>query len=259
MLVGRPFGFHLQEIAPVAWVFVQPEAVEFENRVADHFEEEAVVRDHEQRGLGPGEEALQPLNHAEVEVVGGLVQEQQVRLLDEALGQRDPALFSAAEVVHETIGVVEAEFSEDFLGLRLVAPSVGPVHGVVSGLQGFGVLALGGLLVLANGAHGVVVRFKQVGENRPVEVEPVVLGEVGNAGLPVEGHGAGIGAFDVEQHLHEGAFARSVSGDQGCLLALVQSEVEVLENEPLAKPLGQPLHRKHISACHGAKVAARAR
>ena len=238
---------------------MQSESVQFEDGVAHHFQEEPVVGDHQQGGLGPGEKSFQPFDHAEVEVVGGLVEQEEVRLFDEAFGEGDPALLAAAQLVDEPVRVVQAQFSEDFLGLRLVAPGVSPVHGIVGRLKGFGIVALCGVLVLADGAHGVVVGLEEVGKDGAVEVEAVVLGEVGHPGLAVEGDGAPVGALDAEEDLHQGALARAVPGHERGLLALIEAEVQVLEDEPFAEPLRQPFYRKHVSACHGAKVEAERR
>ena len=67
-----------------------------------------------------------------------------------------------------------------------------------------------------------------------------------------------IGPLNVQQHLHQGAFSGTVSGDQGRLLSRGPAKMEVLKNEAFAKTLCQPLYRKHIAACHAAKVAGEA-
>ena len=68
-----------------------------------------------------------------------------------------------------------------------------------------------------------------------------------------------LGALDAEEDLHQGALARAVPGHERGLLALIEAEVQVLEDEPFAEPLRQPFYRKHVSACHGAKVEAERR
>ena len=84
----------------------------------------------------------------------------------------------------------------------------------------------------------------------------MVLGEVGHPGLAVEGDRPSVGALDAEKDLHQGALACAVPCHECGFLALIETEVQVFEDEPFAEPLGQPFHRKHVSACHGAKVEA---
>ena len=54
-------------------------------------------RDQE-RPVAPGEVRLQPLQRGEVEVVGGLVEQQQVRVIDQQPRQRDAGLLAARQL-----------------------------------------------------------------------------------------------------------------------------------------------------------------
>jgi hypothetical protein len=58
-------------------------------------EEVPVVRDGDHRAGIFIEEVLQPLDRFGVEVVRGLVEEEQVGVLQEQSGERDPALLAA--------------------------------------------------------------------------------------------------------------------------------------------------------------------
>ncbi len=60
--------------------------------------ERSVVADDQDGSLVAGNEAAEPLNALEVEVVGGLVEEQQIGMAEEELGERDPHLPSAREL-----------------------------------------------------------------------------------------------------------------------------------------------------------------
>ena len=60
--------------------------------------ESAVVADDEDGAVVVGDKAAQPLDALEVQVVGGLVQEQQVGVAQEELGQRDAHLPAAREL-----------------------------------------------------------------------------------------------------------------------------------------------------------------
>ena len=60
--------------------------------------EGAVVADDEDGAIVARDKAAQPLDALEVQVVGGLVQEQQVGVAQEELGQRDAHLPAAREL-----------------------------------------------------------------------------------------------------------------------------------------------------------------
>ncbi len=62
-------------------------------------EEGTVVRGHEQRTGAAPQGLLQPLDRAEVKVVGGLVEEEQVRVGDQQAGERGARLLAAGELL----------------------------------------------------------------------------------------------------------------------------------------------------------------
>ena len=62
-----------QESRVIAGIAVQLPPVEFYDRIADAVEEVAVVGDHEEGELGVAQILFQPLDHIEVEMVGGFV------------------------------------------------------------------------------------------------------------------------------------------------------------------------------------------
>jgi hypothetical protein len=69
----------------------QPAAVQFADARGELVEEGAVVGD-EQHGARPGADAVfQPLDGDDIEVVGGFVEQQQVGLADQRLGEAHPA------------------------------------------------------------------------------------------------------------------------------------------------------------------------
>jgi hypothetical protein len=78
---------------------------------ADRVEEPAVVGDGDDRARGLREGGLQHLERVEVEVVGGLVEQQQVGLLDQRGGKQRAGLLAAGQAVERAVGgeVVDAE------------------------------------------------------------------------------------------------------------------------------------------------------
>ena len=74
-------------------------AVEPHSRAAHPFEEAAVVRDDDESGRRPAEFVFQPFDHGKVEMVGGLVEQQDVRFRRHCPGERCPACLAAGKLV----------------------------------------------------------------------------------------------------------------------------------------------------------------
>ncbi len=92
---------------------------------ADVVEEVAVVRDGDDGAVVAGEEVLEPVDGLEIEVVGGLVEEQGFGVAEEGLGEEDADFLAALELGHfaivELVGDVEALEEDGGVGLGLVA------------------------------------------------------------------------------------------------------------------------------------------
>ena len=87
----------LQVGGVVALVGVGAAAVDLGDPLGDVVQEVPVVGDGEDGAGVLGEVLLQPLHALGVEVVGGLVEQQQVRLLQQQLAQRDAAALTTGE------------------------------------------------------------------------------------------------------------------------------------------------------------------
>ena len=98
--------------------------LELEHGGADRLEEPAVVGDHDDRGVERLELGLQPLERVDVEVVGRLVEQEQVGLGGERAAQRRARELAAGERRQEPVHVrvLEAEVVQH-VG-RAVAPRV---------------------------------------------------------------------------------------------------------------------------------------
>ena len=84
--------------------------------------EPPVVGDQHQL-MGPGEQKiLDPADGGDVQVVGGLVQQQQVRFRDQHLGQVEPHLEAAGKIMgaSDHVAVGEPQAGQDFLHLPVV-------------------------------------------------------------------------------------------------------------------------------------------
>ena len=76
----------------------QPAVAQLPDAAHDGVQEGPVVRCHQEGASAAGEVRLQPLERGEVEVVGGLVEQQQVRVVDEQPRQGDAGLLAARQL-----------------------------------------------------------------------------------------------------------------------------------------------------------------
>ena len=173
---ARPRLLGLEVGGVVALVRIGPAAVELEDPLGDVVEEVPVVGD---RDHGAGvllQVLLQPLHALGVEVVGRLVEQQQVGLLEQQLAQRDPAALATGE--HGDVGVRRraAQRVHRLLELGVEVPGVGVVE------------------LLLEPAHLVHELVGVVGRHLLGDlVEPVQLGlGLGHGLLDVAEHGLGL-------------------------------------------------------------------
>ena len=119
----------------------------------DGVEEVPVVRDGDQRAVVARQEILQPVDRVEIEVVGGLVEQQRLRLAEERLRQQHAHLLPALQLAHlalvERLGNVEAVEQHGGVALGGVAVLVADgafelaeAHAVFVGHFGLGVDAV---------------------------------------------------------------------------------------------------------------------
>ncbi len=118
----------LQVGGVVALVGVGLAPVELEDPLGDVVEEVPVVGDGEDGAGVRREVVLQPLHRLGVEVVGGLVEQQQIRLLEQELAQRDAATLTTREPVDEPVAGRAAQRVHGLVETAVEVPGVGVVE-----------------------------------------------------------------------------------------------------------------------------------
>ena len=116
----EPRGLLLEIIGEVAVVHVEAAAVQLRDARANAVKEVAVVRDHHQRAAVVRETILQPGDGRRVDVVGRLVQQQQIHRTDQRRRQRDALFLSAGERAHVRVEVRDAQLHQQRPRLILV-------------------------------------------------------------------------------------------------------------------------------------------
>ncbi len=209
----------------------------------DVVEEALVVRNHERDAAVPGEELLEPADRENVEVVGGLVEEQRVGAADEHLRQEHAELEAARER-RERQPVRRdrnAEPLEHRGGPRLERVpvevrerhlDVGEPAGVAVGVVDDPRALLERLPHLGLPHHGEV-------EDDLVVVEEAVLPQDPDARVTPDGHRAVAGRLVPREDLEEGGLPRAVRADQAVAGARVELKRDPLEEGAAAVRLGE--------------------
>ena len=185
--------------------------------VADGVEEPAVVGDHHQRGRTTDQVLGEPRDRLDVEVVGRLVEDQQVDVVEQQAGQRAAAAFSTREPVHGPVeGHVGQQHLDDLAGGRVTRPLV---------------VVLAGEHDLA---HGVGV------------VEQVALVEVADVQPAVQRDPATVGGLPAGHQVEQGGLAVAVAPDDADALTLGDAEAHLVEQDPHAVGLGDLLEVQQV-------------
>ncbi len=116
-------------------------SVQFHDPGGDFLEQHAVMGDKEQGGRKAQEELFQPVDGLDVQMVGGLVQEQQIRFADQSPGKKNPS-FESAGKGRELLVRRELQPGKDRVHPLLGLPAVCGIQGML-GLFQFGQDRLG--------------------------------------------------------------------------------------------------------------------
>ena len=129
---GRLFAIQVRRV--VARPAREPAAVEFQDAGRHFAEQGPIVRDEQQRAAIAQQKILQPADGVDVEVVGRLVQEQEVRAADHGLGQEHAAFHAGGKGRH--VGVrLEAHPRDDGFDLLVHVPAAVGFQGVLDAAQ----------------------------------------------------------------------------------------------------------------------------
>ncbi len=263
LLVLAAFGFaqssHLfvacGEVAGVATGIVSQFGVPDFDDFGDHLvKEEAVVGDEHHGERVVGQILFQPVAGGEVEMVGRLVEQQQVRPAQQQLGQGNAHLPTAREVLARLVAV----------GLRKTEPLEDPghlgLHGIAAALQEFllkmGVAVEVGRKVAATDAllqygnfrldgQQLVEGAARLGKEAAPGMLQAVLRQVADQGAAGYRDGAGVGFVLTGQQAQQGGLAGAVLAAQADPLARAQVPIDGIEHGLAGETLGDVDQLKH--------------
>ncbi len=120
----EPLLFQLQKPRVVRVIPPDFSPVDLQNLIRDLIEEIAVVCDHQNRAAERNQKLLQPLNHLRVQMIGRLVENQQIRRRQNRCHQGSPLLLPAGQGVRTHIRVIDSELLQHGADLSLRIPVV---------------------------------------------------------------------------------------------------------------------------------------
>ena len=212
---------------------MQPLVPQLQNAAHRDIQKIAVVRNQHDGVRIIRQVLLQPVAGFQIEVIGRFVEQQQVGLFEQQLGQRDAHLPAAGEFLGAAlpIALAEAEAAEDgtHLGFDGVAVARAELaframkavrHG---GVFGAGRIQFahprGQLLLLFFERPQFVEHRHAFGEHRAAGKRKPFLRQIADGDAALHGDGAGIEALDPGQHFQQRRFAGAVGAhDAGALL-----------------------------------------
>ena len=214
-------------------------AVEFEDPLRDVVEEVAVVGDGDDGAGVVAEEPLQPVDGFGVEVVGRLVEQQQIGVREQEAAQRDAAPLATGQ--HGDVGVVgrAAQRVHGDLDVAFEAPRVGGGDLVLE-LR----LLLADLVVVGVGVgphrHDLVVPVDEaldVGDavhhvalDVLGRIELRLLGEVADGEAGGQARLAGVAVVEAGHDLQQRRLAGAVRAEHADLGARVERQRDVLQH-----------------------------
>ena len=195
----------------------------------DAVEEVTVVRHHQQAEVGAAQVFFEPFRHIEVEVVGRLVEYQQVGFGDEGIGKCHALQLPAGEVFYQLVEVADFELRKDLFRFLLILPGLLVIHADKDFIQSGMSFRLHAALVLLYQLDGAVAMMEAGFEHGQFFGVLRVLLQIAYAQIAPEGDGAGVIAFLAGKDIEQRSLAGAVLGYQADALPLGHAEREILE------------------------------
>ena len=208
----------------------------------DHaVQEVAVVRDDDHRAVVGGEEVLEPGERLEVEVVGGLVEQQEIRTQQEEPGQRRPHAPAARELAERPVdrGGGEAEPAQDDLGLGLEPVAAEGLEAVLDLAVAVGQLRPASAAAMRAASARAPPRAARPRRSRtappPARCRPRCadfLGQIADGDAGVTVHSPGVRLLDTREDPAQRGLARAVGPAEADALAPADAPGDLAEQRP---------------------------
>jgi hypothetical protein len=225
----------------------------------DRIQEKPIVRDEDHRVGIRVQILFQPVARFEIEMVGRLVEQQQIGLAEEQLRQRDAHLPSTGEPLRRPleIGRFEAEPAEHRRGPQFDAVAVAQAelileiavameHRVVLGLRDARIgEPIFQTVHLRLDREQLTERARGLLEQRSAGVAQSVLGQVADRERCRCENRARIDLFEAGHHPQQGGFADAVGAAQTDAFPIVDLPGDVIEENAVAEGFREVLKLNH--------------
>ena len=210
-------------------------AIELDDACGDRGEEGAVVGDEEDGARIALQVFLEPADGVDIEMVRGLVEQEQVRLGDQRAAEQRAATPAAGQLVHPALGG-QRQARDDVLDLLLQPPAVAflePVLQLAQPLHVRRVVRLrhadGRLVILGDEGAELAETRRDFREDGAIAGRGNVLIETRDAQPGLAPDGAAVGRLIGRQHAQQAALAGAVAANQRKALAVLDLEVGFFE------------------------------
>ena len=230
LLLGQAFGASAFEGRVAAAIQVQLALLDMGNMVNHGVEKITVVGDQQQGARVALQPAFEPENRVQIQVVGWLVEQQQVGRAHQRLGQVQAHTPATGEVADAAIHlrVLEAQASQQLARAGIGGITVGAVQFTVQAGNGGAVVALLGCGQLGLHAAQVVIAVEHVVNGQPLEVVDL-LAHMGDTPVAGQQAIAGIRCQLTAQQGEQAGFTGAVGTDQTGLVTGVQGQLGAFE------------------------------
>ena len=245
VLVAHQSLDELRRLVPevvVADIHLDLAVVDVHDVGADRIQEVAVVGDDDDGALVVEQKVLEPVDGFDVQVVGRLVEHDDVGVSEERLGQKDLDLIARVGVGHPVVVLadVDPEALEDPAGVRLRFPSVhlGKLRLELGGQDPVFVrevlFFIDGVLLLHDVVEVLVAHDDGVHDRIGVVLELILLQD-GHPDAWLHRHIAAGGLELSGEDAQEGGLARAVGADDAVAVARRELQVRMLKEDGTGK------------------------
>ena len=193
-------GLQLQVLGVVGFVMADVAVGQLRDAVGHALQEVAVVGDHDETAVEFPQAVLQPDDHVAVQVVRRLVQDEDIRRMEQDGGEGHALALAAGEGAHGLGKVRDAQAGEH--GLGLVFHEGAGVRGEVG---------------------------KDLLQDRGLRVHLGVLGQEADLHVGVPADGAAVRHLLARQDAEKAALAGAVDADDADLVPLVEIEGDIIQ------------------------------
>ena len=226
----------------VAGVDAQLAVVQVGHVGADAVQEVPVVGDDDHGAVARVQHLFQPPDGVDVQVVGGLVEQQDVRIGEQRLGEQHAQLPARRHRAHGALVLLQRNIQPEQqlagAGLGGVAVQLGEVHLQVRDLHAVFLAHLrqrvDAVALLLDPPQLVVAHDDGI-QHRVVLEGELVLAQLAEALAGLHRHVARAGLQIAAQDLHQGGFSTAVGADQAVAIAAAELDGDVLEQRLAAE------------------------